>query len=52
MAKNKKMYIVLSVKKDYLHGVFPYSDQGKRDAIKYQKKIKKVQKIETYIVEK
>tara|TARA_Y100001963_G_C6769301_1_gene443983 strand:- start:1933 stop:2091 length:159 start_codon:yes stop_codon:yes gene_type:complete len=52
MAKNKKMYIVLSVDKDYLHGVFPYSDEGKKEAMKYQRKIKKTKKINTYIAEK
>ena len=51
MAKNKKMYIVLSVGKNYLHGVFPHSEQGRKDAVKYQKKIKKTKEIETYLTE-
>ncbi len=46
------MYVILSENKDYLHGCFPFSEQGKIDALKYQKKIKKNKKIDTYIIEK
>lgn len=52
MAKSKKMYVVLSVSKNYLHGVFPLTDEGKVDALKYQRKLKRVKKIDTYISEK
>ena len=52
MKKVKKMYMILSKNKNYLQGVFPYTEAGKADALKYQKKIKKIKKIDTYIIEK
>jgi len=52
MAKNKKMYLVLSKEKDYLQGAFPHTEEGKKLAIKYQRKIKKTKKIDTYLAEK
>ena len=52
MAKNKKMYVVLSKDKDYLQGCFPFSEEGKSQALRYQKKLKRVKKVETYIIEK
>jgi hypothetical protein len=44
--------MVLSRDKDYVQGAFPFSQTGKAEALKYQKKLKKTKKIETYIVEK
>ena len=52
MAKTKKMYLLLSKDKDYLQGCFPFSEDGKERALKYQRKIKKVKKMDTYIIEK
>ena len=52
MAKRKKMYMILSSDKDYLHGCFPFSEEGKKEALRYQKKIEKIKNIDTYIVEK
>ena len=52
MSKSKKMYMVLSKDKDYLQVCFPFSEEGKMQAVKYQKKIKKTKKIDTYIIEK
>ena len=49
--KKKKMYMILSKDKDYVQGAFPLSEEGKSQALKYQKKLKKLKKIETYIVE-
>ena len=52
MAKNKKMYMILSKDRDYLQGVFPHTEEGKAEALKYQKKLKRKKKIETYLIEK
>ena len=52
MAKNKKMYIIRSVNKDYLYGAFPYTEEGEKQALKYQKKLKREKKINTYIIER
>ena len=49
--KNKKMYMILSKDKDYVQGAFPFSKEGKIQALKYQKKLKS-KKIDTYIIEK
>ena len=44
--------MLLSKEKDYLQGAFPYSEEGKQMAIKYQKKLKKTKKIDTYLIKK
>tara|TARA_B100000676_G_scaffold284088_1_gene311424 strand:+ start:896 stop:1051 length:156 start_codon:yes stop_codon:yes gene_type:complete len=50
--KNKRMYMVLSRDKNYLQGCFPFSEEGKKQALKYQKKIKKTKNLDTYLIEK
>ncbi len=46
------MYMVLSRDKNYLQGCFPFSEEGKKQALKYQKKIKKTKNLDTYLIEK
>lgn len=50
--KNKRMYMVLSRDKNYLQGCFPFSEEGKKQALKYQRKIKKTKNLDTYLIEK
>ena len=50
--KKLKMYLLLSKEKDYVQGAFPHTEEGKRLALKHQRKLKKTQKIETYISER
>ena len=50
--KKDKMYILLSKDKDYVQGAFPYTEEGKKLALKHQRKLKKVKKIDTYLSEK
>lgn len=50
--KNKRMYMVLSKDKNYLQGCFPFSEEGKKQALKYQRKIKKTKNLDTYLIEK
>ena len=44
MPKKQKIYLVLSQEKDYLHGAFPYSEEGKENAEKYIRKMKRQKK--------
>ena len=49
MPKKNKFILVLSVEKEYLHGAFPNTESGKKNAEKYVKKIKKEKKIKLYL---
>ncbi len=47
--KKQKYYLVLSKSKNYRHGVFPYTPEGKEQAEKF---IKHSKNEELYLVEK
>ena len=49
MPKKEKFILVLSEEKDYLHGAFPNTELGKKNAEKYVKKIKKEKKLKLYL---
>jgi len=49
--EREKYYQVLSKEKTWMHGAFPYSDQGYREAQKYKKKIEKKSNDTIIIVE-
>ena len=50
--KKNKMYVVLSKEKNYRYGAFPYSEEGKKDAEKFIKEMRKIKKENLYIIEK
>lgn len=52
MKQQNKFYAVVSQNKNYLHGVFPYSEQGKEEAEKYIKTLQKTSSQKFEIVEK
>ena len=39
--KKEKCYLVVSKKNEYVQGAFPYTDEGKKKALGYLKKINK-----------
>lgn len=52
MKSQNKFYAVVSQNKNYLHGVFPYSEEGKEQAKKYIETLKKTS-VQTFeIIEK
>ncbi len=46
------MYLVLARNNNYMHGVFPYSEEGKKQAEAYIKKATQEKKEEFYIQER
>jgi hypothetical protein len=48
--KKEKYYLVLSKSRNYRMGVYPYTEEGKKQAEEFVKKNKKTE--ELYIVEK
>ena len=39
--KKDKSYVVVSVERGYIQGAFPYTDEGKKDAQIYKRKLTK-----------
>lgn len=50
--KKSKMYVVLSKEKNYRYGVFPFDDNGLKDAKKFIKEMKSLRNEDLYIIEK
>ena len=49
MPKKEKIILVLSEAKDYLFGAFDNTEEGKKKAEKYAKKMQRKQKIKLYL---
>jgi hypothetical protein len=50
--RNKKFYLVLSGRNNYMHGVFPHSPEGLKLAESFIKNKKDSEKEKLYILEK
>ena len=50
--KKSKMYVVLSRSKNYRYGIFPFDEDGLKNAKKFVKEMGALRDEELYIVEK
>ena len=48
----KKYYEILSEKKQYRYGIFPFTEEGKKDAEKYLRGLRKAHNEKFFIREK